>query len=198
MEGSLREARHRYCCVDRAMTQASVGTIPDSAARCKFAWYLRAISEALLPRDRDGSLPAPLPCPANPISGRARPILDQRTHGAHATSVNDSLTGISASALGVARAPTRHASRFDSACTPLLDVFAATANLLARDGDVRHRAAPPDYIGAKARLLNGFFAISVNSPSMSMVNFCCCVGSAPKAVRSVTRRVTPQPMRAAV
>jgi hypothetical protein len=184
------------------MTQASIGTIPDSAARARFARFSRAISEALLPRDRDCLTAGPSPFPANPISARARPILDQPTNAAHATPVNGSLTGMvnfffrSASASGVVRAPTRHASRFDSACTPLLDVFAATANLFA--ADVRHRAAPPDYIGSKARLLNGFFAISVNSPSMSMVNFCCCVGSAPKAVRSVTRRVTPQPMRAAV
>jgi hypothetical protein len=49
-----------------------------------------------------------------------------------------------------------------------------------------------------AESLNGLFAISVNSPSMSMVNFSCCVGSMPGLVRGVTRRVTPQPMRAAV
>ena len=148
------------------MTQASIGTIPDSAARCKFAWFLRAISEALLPRDRDCLPATPLPCPANPISGRARPILEQRTNAQEAVQsraqARDKATSSSGRAL------------------------------------VRHRAAPLDYIGSKVRLLNGFFAISVNSPSMSMVNFCCCVGSAPKAVRSVTRRVTPQPMRAAV
>ena len=47
--------------------------------------------------------------------------------------------------------------------------------------------------------LNAFFAISVNSPSMSMVNFSCCVGSAQKScARGVTRRVTPQPTRAAL
>jgi hypothetical protein len=47
--------------------------------------------------------------------------------------------------------------------------------------------------------LNAFFAISVNSPSMSMVNFSCCVGSAQKSLaRGVTRRVTPQPTRAAL
>src|SRR5450631_4614294 len=47
--------------------------------------------------------------------------------------------------------------------------------------------------------LNTFFAISVNSPSMSMVNFSCCVCSAPNTgARGVARRVTPQPMRAAV
>jgi hypothetical protein len=47
--------------------------------------------------------------------------------------------------------------------------------------------------------LNAFFAISVNSPSLSMVNFSCCVGSAPKpGARGVTRRVAPQPTRAAV
>jgi hypothetical protein len=52
---------------------------------------------------------------------------------------------------------------------------------------------------AMGRCLNAFFAISVNSPPMGMVNFCCCVCSAPKAgARGVTRRVTPQPMRAAV
>jgi hypothetical protein len=50
---------------------------------------------------------------------------------------------------------------------------------------------------ASARL-NGFFAFSVNSPSMSMVNFSCCVDSASLSARRVTRRVTPQPMRAAV
>jgi hypothetical protein len=49
------------------------------------------------------------------------------------------------------------------------------------------------------RRLNAFFAISVNSPSMSMVNFCCCVCSAlSQCACGVTRRVTPQPMRAAV
>src|SRR5580700_11243098 len=47
--------------------------------------------------------------------------------------------------------------------------------------------------------LNAFFAISVNSPPLSMVNFSCGVGSALNAgARGVTRRVTPQPMRAAV
>jgi hypothetical protein len=47
--------------------------------------------------------------------------------------------------------------------------------------------------------LNAFFAISVNSPSMSMVNFSCCVDSAQNpCARGVTRRVTPQPTRAAL
>lgn len=42
--------------------------------------------------------------------------------------------------------------------------------------------------------LNALFAISVNSPSMSMVNFPCCVDCAPiSPVRGVKRRVTPQP-----
>jgi hypothetical protein len=49
------------------------------------------------------------------------------------------------------------------------------------------------------RRLNAFFAISVNSLSMRLVNFSCCVGSAPKLrARGATRTVTPQPMRAAV
>ena len=42
--------------------------------------------------------------------------------------------------------------------------------------------------------LNGFFANSVNSPSMSMVNFSCCVCFA----LDVTREVAAQPMRSAV
>jgi hypothetical protein len=47
--------------------------------------------------------------------------------------------------------------------------------------------------------LNAFFAISVNSPAMSMVNFSCCVCSAPKSCASgVTRKIAPRPMRAAV
>src|SRR5664279_4231711 len=53
-------------------------------------------------------------------------------------------------------------------------------------------------VAMRARL-NAFFAISVNNPPLSMVNFSCCVCSAPKpCALGVTRRVTPQPMRAAV
>jgi hypothetical protein len=47
--------------------------------------------------------------------------------------------------------------------------------------------------------LNAFFAISVNSPTMSMVNFSCCVCSAQKSSAfGVTRRMAPQPRYAAV
>ena len=47
--------------------------------------------------------------------------------------------------------------------------------------------------------LNALFAISVNSPSMSMVNFPCCVfGALLSGACGVRRRVTPQPMCAAV
>jgi hypothetical protein len=42
--------------------------------------------------------------------------------------------------------------------------------------------------------LNAFFANSANSPSMSMVNFSCCVCVA----LDVTRKVAAQPMRSAV
>ena len=42
--------------------------------------------------------------------------------------------------------------------------------------------------------LNAFFANLVNSPSMSMVNFPCCV----RFVLDVTREVAAQPMRSAV
>src|SRR5450432_3903754 len=52
---------------------------------------------------------------------------------------------------------------------------------------------------AMRRRLNAFFAIWVNSPSLSMVNFSCCVCSALIACApGVTRRVAPQPTRAAV
>ena len=47
--------------------------------------------------------------------------------------------------------------------------------------------------------LNALFAFSVNSPSMSMVNFSGCVVSVlPIGAHGVTRRLTPQPMRAAL
>src|ERR1700740_1673476 len=49
------------------------------------------------------------------------------------------------------------------------------------------------------RDLNGFFAFSMNSPSMSMVNFSCFVCCAPRSTApGVPRRVTPQPVVAAV
>jgi hypothetical protein len=151
------------------MTQASIGTIPHHAARSRFAWFLRAISEAFSPRDRNGSLAAPQPCPVNPISGRARPILDQRTNATLAMSQDGSI------ARKVIRSGTRARDKQSL----------STGRVL-----VPHHAALPDYIGISGRHLNGFFAISMNSPSMSMVNFCCCVGLAPKAARGVTRRVT--------
>ena len=53
-------------------------------------------------------------------------------------------------------------------------------------------------IGMPGRL-NAFFAFSVNSPPMSMVNFSCCVCSAPESrAPGVTRKVAPQPTRMAV
>jgi hypothetical protein len=58
---------------------------------------------------------------------------------------------------------------------------------------LNRRVSPREGVLAAGRL-NAFFANSVNSPSMSMVNFSCCVRSAP----DVTREVTAQPMRSAV
>ena len=47
------------------------------------------------------------------------------------------------------------------------------------------------------RRLNAFFAFAVNTPSMSMVNFPCPVGSAwQPAANGMLRRVTPHPARA--
>jgi hypothetical protein len=58
----------------------------------------------------------------------------------------------------------------------------------------RHRGSVPN-----DDALNAFFVISANSPSMSMVNFSCCVCPAPKSSASgVTRRVAPQPIGVAV
>jgi hypothetical protein len=56
----------------------------------------------------------------------------------------------------------------------------------------------PDSRAAHA-LLNDFFAISANSRAMSMVNFSCCVCSAPaSSAPGVTRRMTASPMAMAV
>jgi hypothetical protein len=64
----------------------------------------------------------------------------------------------------------------------------------------RDVAGEPRNIGVAVRgRLNAFFAISVNSPVVSMVNSSCCVCSALNScARGVTRRATPQPMCAAV
>jgi hypothetical protein len=58
---------------------------------------------------------------------------------------------------------------------------------------IRDRRVSPGGAAAAERL-NGFFANSVNSPSMSMVNFSSCVCSS----LNVTREVTAQPTRSAV
>jgi hypothetical protein len=53
--------------------------------------------------------------------------------------------------------------------------------------------------GAIAARLNAFFAIPVNSPSMGMVNFSCCVCAARKPrAPGVIQSVAPPPRRAAV
>src|SRR5882757_4710520 len=64
----------------------------------------------------------------------------------------------------------------------------------------QEHSGPDDGGGISMRpRLNALFAISVNSSPMSMVNVSCCVVSALAfGVRGVTRRVTPQPTRAAV
>ena len=58
----------------------------------------------------------------------------------------------------------------------------------------RHAASVAAYA-----VLNAFFAISANSPLVSMVNFSCCVRSAPTSCApGVTRGMTAQPMGMAV
>jgi hypothetical protein len=67
------------------------------------------------------------------------------------------------------------------------------ADIPSANPDLEHGGGLP----VRGRL-NAFFAISVNSPAMRMVNFSCGVGFARNAsVRGVTRTVPPQPMRAA-
>src|SRR4051812_1723076 len=90
---------------------------------------------------------------------------------------------------------------------PRRDRKAEPVGLLA--GPARSRArggGPPENPGfdhgggiAMRPRINALFAISVNSPSMSMVNFPFCVFGALKSrACGVERRVPPQPMCAAV
>jgi hypothetical protein len=83
--------------------------------------------------------------------------------------------------------------RPDGGSTALADHATETGHSLKKSGP-RHGASVAMYAP-----LNAFFAISANSPSMSMVNFSCCVCSAPKSCAlGVTRGMTAQPMRVAV
>ena len=78
-------------------------------------------------------------------------------------------------------------------CSPDLLRLCAGSGIAAENSGSHHGGGVP----MRARL-NALFAFSVNSPSMSMVNFSCCVVSVlPIGAHGVTRRVTPQPMRAA-
>jgi hypothetical protein len=113
------------------MTQASIGTIPHNGARSGFAWFLRATSEAFSPRDCNGSPAAPQPCSANPISGHARPILDQRTNATLATSEDGSIARKAVRS----HAPARGKKSL------------STGRVLAP-----HHAALPDYIGKRPAL----------------------------------------------
>src|SRR5260370_20320775 len=81
-----------------------------------------------------------------------------------------------------------------------LRLFAGARRSRPRGGGAPENPGP-DHGGGAAMFprFNALFAISVNSPSMSMVNFPLCVGSALAcSARGVTRKVTPQPKRAAV
>src|ERR1700692_2079109 len=100
-----RPRRHRYCCIKHTMRQTCIETTSPSTARSGFAWFSSAIPEVIWPAGRDG-LPAEVPrCPANPIFGRARPIMGQQPNAAAAASVNPSLTGRVNPSFRTARAP---------------------------------------------------------------------------------------------
>jgi hypothetical protein len=76
---------------------------------------------------------------------------------------------------------------------------ASPASHLLEAAPREKKAAPTAAEASLLARLNAFFAISVNSPAMSMVNFSCCVCSAQKScVSGVTRKMAPQPMCAAV
>src|SRR4051794_10907181 len=79
-------------------------------------------------------------------------------------------------------------------------LFARFARACVGSGIVSENSGPDRGGGDAMRpCLNALFANSGNSLSVSIVNFSCCVCSALFfGARGVTRRVTPQPMRAAV
>jgi hypothetical protein len=193
------------------MGQTCIETTSRSTARPGLAWFSSAIPEVIWPAGRVG-LPAETPqYPSNPIFGRARPIMGQQPNAAAAASVNSSLTGAVNPSFRTARTPkaawaqpphqaltvgyreptTRRSSHGGSQAA----ADRATGSALRRKNPgLGHRRGV-----VTRRHINAFFAISVNSPSMSMVNFSCCVCSAQKpCARGVTRRVTPQPTRAAL
>ena len=216
------------------MRQTCIETTSPSTARSGFAWFSSAIPEVIWPAGRDG-LPAEAPrCPANPIFGRARPIMGQQPNAAAAASVNPSLR-VDPS-FRTARAPKaawrasrrlpgfepsrllggwplpKNAGRTDRTTLP---IRANCANLADESTPMRRSAAlsrttpstahdaDPGLRRGKVvvtrRHINAFFAISVNSPSMGMVNFSVAFCSAPNFCGcGVTRSVTPQPMRAAL
>src|SRR6266536_4628119 len=81
-----------------------------------------------------------------------------------------------------------------------LRLLARAAELRAGGGVPPQHPGHDDGGGIPMRpRLNALFAFSVNSPSMSMVNFPCCVVAAlTSGAYGATRSVTPRPMRAAV
>jgi hypothetical protein len=180
-----RPRRHRYCCIKHAMRQTCIETTSQNAARSGFAWFSSAIPEVVWPAGRDG-LPAEAPrYPANPIFGRARPIMGQQPNAAAAASVNPALTDRVNPSFRTARAPMRKSA-----------ALSRTTPSTAHDADPGLRRGK---VVVTRRHINAFFAISVNSPSMGMVNFSVAFCSAPNFCGcGVTRSVTPQPMRAAL
>src|SRR4051794_30747787 len=81
-----------------------------------------------------------------------------------------------------------------------LGLFASPARSSPRSGSAPENSDLDHGGGIAMRpRINALFAISVNSPSMSMVNFPCCVsGALISGACGVRRRVTPQPTCAAV
>jgi hypothetical protein len=76
------------------MTQTCTDTTSSTSAKSGLARLSGAITDVVWLAGRDGwPTEAPL-CPANPVSGHARPIMGQQLNTAAAAPVNASLTGM--------------------------------------------------------------------------------------------------------
>jgi SAM-dependent methyltransferase len=95
------------------MTQTCIETTLPNTAKSGFAWFSSAIPQVIWPAGRGGSPAEAARCPANPIFGRARPIMGQESNAVAAAAVNPSLTGRVNPSFRTARAPkaARAASR---------------------------------------------------------------------------------------
>jgi hypothetical protein len=139
------------------MRHNSTRTVSPRAARPKFARFSAAIPEFLRLVGHDDLPAKPKSCVANPVFGHASPIMGQRRNA-------------NASSIATKGLPSEVQSR-----AHVVDIDEAQLRNASLGANKSLSSS-----GASPGRLNAFFAISVNSPRMSMVNFPCCVCSAPK------------------